>query len=256
MKKHFNFNNFLKNNSPTILTVIGSIGVGITAIMAAKDTVKAVKRLEKEHWYYENGKNYYVKDIPMKTRIKVAGPCYIPTIITGVSTILCICGANRLNKDVQKSLASAYVLLDHTYKEYRDAVKEIYGEDSESNIVQNIVNKKAEELYPTEEDNIETFLDFYTLQLFYSDLHTIQEAEKIANDILRTRGYISLGEVHSLMGEKTTDADNLTGWSIGAGRLYDYDSIKIDVEETASENGTKYYIVDFVDGPTDDFMNM
>lgn len=254
MKKHLNINNFLKSNSPTILTVIGSIGVGITAIMAAKDTVKAVKRLEKEHWYYENGKNYYVKNIPMKTRMKVAGPCYIPTIISGVSTILCICGANHLNKNVQKSLTSAYILMDQSFKEYRNTVKETYGEDSDMNIVQNIVDKKAEETHPSEED--EVFFDFYSLQFFHSDLASVHEAEKIANEVLQTQGYISLRDVHSLMGENVTNTDDVLGWSKMAGKLYDYDSIQIDVQECFKEDGTKYYILDFVDGPTADYMSL
>lgn len=253
MKKQFNINKFLKNNSPTLLTVIGSIGVGITAIMAAKDTVKAVKRLEKEHWYYENGKNYYVKNIPMKTRIKVAGPCYIPTIITAASTIFCICGANRLNKNVQKSLTSAYILLDQSYKEYRNSVKEVYGEDGELSIAQNIANKKAEETHPTEQDD-DAFFDFYSLQFFNSDLSTVRAAEKTANEILHTQGYISLRDVYSLMGESSTKADDLSGWSIGAGRAYDYDSIKIDIQESFKNDGSKYYILDFVNGPTEDYL--
>ena len=255
MKRHFNINNFLKDNSSTILTVVGSIGVGITAIMAAKDTVKAVKRLEKEHWYYENGKNYYIKNIPLKKRIKVAGPCYIPTILTGVSTILCICGVNKLNRNVQKSLTSAYIMLDQSFKDYRKSVNEVYGDDGESNIVKNMVEKKAEELYPTEQDE-DVFLDFHSLQFFNSDLSTISEAEQTANEILQTRGYISLKDIHALMGENTVGTEESLGWSIGAGRMYGYDKIKIDIDEMTREDGGKYYIIDFVDGPTDDYMSL
>ena len=253
MKKQFNINNFVKNNSSTILTVIGSIGVGITAIMAAKDTVKAVKRLEKEHWYYENGEHYYVKNIPMKTKLKVATPCYIPTMITGVSTILCVCGANKLNKNAQKSLASAYILLDKSFKEYRDSVKEVYALEGDRRVVENIISKKAEETHPTDEEDV--FFDFYSLNFFNSDLATVREAEKLANEVLQTQGYISLSDVYSLMGETNNQANDLLGWSMWAGRIYDYDSIKIDVQEMVKEDGSKYYIIDFPDGPTDDYMN-
>lgn len=253
MKRSLKINNFLKHNSPTILTIVGAIGVGITAIFAAKDTVKAVKKLEKEHWYYENGKNYYLKDIPVKTRIKVAGPCYIPTIISGIATVSCICGANYLNKNVQKSLTSAYILLNQTYNEYRNTIKERYGEDDESNLVKAVADKTVEKLYPKEEDD-DVFFDFYSLQFFHSDLATVREAEKLANDILERQGYISLRDVHTLLGESNTQFDDILGWSKWAGKIYDYDSIKIDIQEAVKEDGRKYYILDYVDGPTDDYM--
>lgn len=255
MKNSLKFNKFLKDNSPTILTVVGAIGVGITAIFAAKDTVKAVKKLEKEHWYYENGKNYYLRKIPVKTRIKVAGPCYIPTIISGLATISCICGANHLNKNIQKSLTSAYILLDQSYKEYRNTIREAYGNDAESKLVKTLADKKVEGYYPKEEDD-DVFFDFLSLQFFHSDLATVREAEKLANDILQRQGYISLRDVHTLMGEDATQIDGDLGWSIEAGKLYDYDSIEFNVQEAVKEDGRKYYILDYTDGPSYDYLKV
>lgn len=40
-------NTFLKRHSSTILTVMGAIGVGTTAVIAVKDTPKALKILDK-----------------------------------------------------------------------------------------------------------------------------------------------------------------------------------------------------------------
>ena len=39
---------FIKRNSSTILTCIGAVGVAATAIMAAKDTIKATELVKKK----------------------------------------------------------------------------------------------------------------------------------------------------------------------------------------------------------------
>lgn len=246
---HLKISNFFKNNSSTILTVVGSIGVGVTAIMSARDTIKAHKRIQ-----YERG--YQNKEFNTKEKIKIAAPCYIPTVISGISTILCICGANKINKDIQKSLTGAYLLLDQSYKEYRKSVKEVHGEDGELNVVKNIVNKKAEESHITKEDDVDVFFDFFGLQFFYSRLSTVYEAEKAANELLRTYGYVSMKTVCALFGEDVVATDNLLGWSLAAGREYGYDSIELEVTRMPREDGSEFYIIDFVNRPTEDYLTL
>ena len=241
-------NKFLKKNSSTILTIIGSVGVGITAIMSARDTVKAIKQIDFEQ-------RFRTREFDTKEKIKIAAPCYIPTVVTGLSTVLCVCGANKINKDVQKSLAGAYMLLDRSYKEYRSSVKEIYGKDGDLSVVKNIAGKKVDQIGSVEEED-DIFFDFNSLQFFTSNLSKLREAEKAANEIMRTHGYVSLGTLYYMMGKGSDEYDEMVGWSIGAGKLYDYDHIELDVEETMGKDGTKYYVVDFMDTPTEDFMEV
>ena len=234
-------NNFIRNNSSTILTIIGSIGVGITAVMSARDTIKAMKRIEEE------------KALTKKKKFKLAASCYIPTLISGVSTILCICGANKINKDVQKSLTGAYVLLDRSYKEYRNAVKELHGKDGDLEVIKNIADNRTEELLIKPTDGIMCF-DFLNLQFFKSSLATIKEAEGIANEMLKSQGYVSLATMRRLLGEPDIKDDYALGWSMGAGQLYGYDNIEISAEEARAKDGSTYYVLDFENGPTDDYM--
>ena len=106
---------FFKRNSSTILTCVGALGVVTTSVLAVKATPKALALIEaaKE----EKGEEL----TPVET-VQVAGPVYIPAIVTGVSTIACIFGANALNKRQQAALMSAYALLDSSYKEYKAKV--------------------------------------------------------------------------------------------------------------------------------------
>ena len=117
-----NLNLFLKRNSSTILTVLGSAGVVATAVLSVKAVPKANKLLDEA--YNKKG-----DALTTAEKIKAAWIAYVPAAITGVSTVACIFGINYLSVRNQASLMSAYALLDNTFKDYRGMANEVYGED-------------------------------------------------------------------------------------------------------------------------------
>lgn len=247
MKIKPKINNFFKNNSSTILTVIGSVGVVVTAVMSARDTVKAVKRIN-----YQRG--YQDKEFNTKEKIKIAAPCYIPTVLSGVSTILCVCSANKINKNMQKSLTSAYILLDQSYKEYRNSVKKVFGEEGQSDVVKVMSAEHIDEDNLPVQDGKDKFFDYFSLQIFESSLSRVLEAERAANEMLKGQGYVSLRTLYSLMGQPVLGTDNLLGWSIGAGEEYGYDKVEIETTLMKREDGSIYYILDLASEPTADYL--
>lgn len=76
-------------SSPTILTVVASVGVAATTITAVRATPKAIKMLKEAE--SEKGENLTKLEI-----IRAAGPTYIPSVLLGVSTIACIVGGKRI----------------------------------------------------------------------------------------------------------------------------------------------------------------
>lgn len=98
----------LYRSSPTILTVVASVGVVTTTIMAVRATPKAIKILKEAE--LEKG-----EDLSKLEIIRAAGPIYIPSVLLGVSTIACIFGANALNQKKQASLMSAYAMLNESF---------------------------------------------------------------------------------------------------------------------------------------------
>lgn len=162
-------NTFLKRNSSTIFTTIGAIGVVATAVIAVKDTPKALRILDEAE--QEKG-----EELTVKEKIVTAGPVYIPAIAVGISTIACIFGANTLNKRNQAALMSAYALLDQSYKDYKRKVSDIYGEDADKKIIEEVAK---EELEPrdntddTDDSNVVTIFDGTTMRSFESVLDRI-----------------------------------------------------------------------------------
>lgn len=145
------------SSASTILTCLGAVGVIGTAIFTAKAAPKASLLLQEA----EKEKGEKLTNIE---KVKVAGPVYIPSIVIGASTIICILGSNILNKRYQASLASAYALLDSSYREYKNKVKELYGEDADERVIAEIAKDKSKEI---PEGEI-LFYDHNSLQYFNS----------------------------------------------------------------------------------------
>lgn len=160
----------LCDNSSTILTCVGAIGVIATTAMAIKATPKAIELLKNAE--EEKGEKLTKPEV-----VNIAGPLYIPTALTGVATIACIFGANTLNKRNQAALMSAYALLDNSYKEYMKKAEELYGDEADTQVKEEMAKENYVEgiVIPKEE---ELFFDFKTLQYFHASMDdVIQKVE-------------------------------------------------------------------------------
>ena len=111
MKLDHKIGRSLKKASPTILTCIGAAGVVATAVLAVKATLKADSLIKADSRRNHDGDPYAATKLEA---VKSCWKCYIPAAATGVATIICIFGANTLNKKQQASLASAYALVNRS----------------------------------------------------------------------------------------------------------------------------------------------
>ena len=198
---------FLRRNSPTILTFLGATGVVATSIAAAKATPKAMALLEKTK--EEKG-----KELTKLEMVKVAGPAYIPAVAIGASTIACIFGANALNKKMQASIMSAYALLDTSYKQYKNKVKELYGEDSDRNVKKEIAKDKCKDNDIHINNEKILFFDFYSLRYFESTERLVLKAENRVNELLKLYGRASLNDFYESLGMPTAYTGYELWWNV------------------------------------------
>ena len=140
MKLDHKIGRSLKKASPTILTCIGAAGVVATAVLAVKATPKADSLIKADSRKNHDGDPYAATKLEA---VKSCWKCYIPAAATGVATIICIFGANTLNKKQQASLASAYALVNQSYSDYKHKLKELYGEDAHKKIMESIAAEKS-----------------------------------------------------------------------------------------------------------------
>lgn len=235
---------FLKKNASIILTFAGSAGVIATSVMAVKATPKAITLLE-------NAKEEKGEDLTKLETIKIAGPTYIPTVIMGASTIACIFGANALSQRQQAALMSAYVLLDNSYKDYKNKVKELYGEDSDVRIKEKISKDKYnEDPYPIE-DGKQLFYDEFSQRHFEATTEEVLRAEHEINRMLAVHYGVYLNEFYELLGLERTDYGDYLGWSTGElVETYLYNWIDFHHQKVIMEDGMECTIISMCTEPT------
>ena len=224
---------FIKQNASTILTCIGATGVVATAVMVAKETPKALSLLE-------DAKEKKGEELTKWEKVKIAGPVYIPSMIIGAATIACICGSNIISKRQQATLATAYALLDNSYKEYKKKVDEVYGAEAGKHIREEIAKDKYENDIISL-DNEELFYDFYSGRYFESTKETVIQAQYETNRALIVNNSVSLNEYYKILGlERKAEYESL-GWSCSQiEEMYGHTWIEFDHEETTIDEGSDY----------------
>lgn len=224
---------FLKANSPTLLTIIGSSGVIITSILAVKATPKALKLIEK-------AKEEKEKELTNYEIIQIAWKPYIPAFISCFTTILCIAGANYLNIKKQRNLVSAYMLLDNAFKEYRHKVRDNYGEEIDEEFGKDLVKKQLED-----SDNIykETlFFEFNSMRFFEANIHKVLEAECKAKIQFEKYEHLSLNDYYAYLGISPSPYGDALGWSKYQMKTEEHtDELEFNYERVVMTNGIVCY---------------
>lgn len=234
---------FIKNNASTILTCVGGVGVIATSVLTAKAAPKASKLLDEAK--EEKGEKLTVLET-----VRVAGPVYIPAIVTGVATITCIFGANALNKRQQASLMSAYALLDQSYKEYKAKVKELYGEEADIKVRTEIANDHFEADKYEEEDGKLLFYDEYSQTYFNATMEDVLKAELKFNRDFQYHGIVVLNELYDLLKLPTTEFGDYLGWSTcWLQEVQWYPFIEFYHRKVELEDGMECYILEILTEP-------
>ena len=184
--------------SSTLLSCIGAVGVIGTAVSAAKATPK----------FIDICKDLETDAKPEKIEyLKAACKCYIPSALIGLSTIACIFGANGLNRRQQASLASAYMLVDNAYKEYKKKAKELYGKDSDIRIRKEIAEENLEEL-----GDVLLFYDEYSGRYFERTMLEVLDAEYYLNRQFALEGQTTLNGFYHLLNLPLIEGGDVVGW--------------------------------------------
>lgn len=249
----------IKRNSPTILTFVGVAGVITTSILSVKSTPKALELLEKAET--EKG-----EELTKIEKVKVAGKCYIPAVIVGVSTIACIFGANILNKKSQASLASAYALIENSYREYRKKVEELYGDGTDCNIRNSIAidkrkvheeqNDKMEEY---DSDDKVTFFDEFSGRFFDKTMAEVIQAEYDLNKKFISSGEATINDFYKLLGLAPISGGDNIGWSQYAGNAFykyawvDFVHFFVEAEDKDDPDYHEFYRIATPFLPTSDY---
>lgn len=240
-----------QDKGASILTGLGVVGVFSTAVMAAKDTPKALEILkEKEDYKVEK----YGHKLTKTEKALALIPLYLPTILMGTATAGCILGANHINKQNQAALIAAYTYLDSSYKEYQHKVKEIFGEEAEKRVREEL--EKDRYLHETfgSVDDKRLFYDEYSHRYFEMSLFEFQRNIYEINRIYNHIGELSLNDFYEFFKLDSTELGDKLGWNSAKDwECYNFSWIEAHLVEIETPDNLQAFGIAFNIAPSDDW---
>ena len=234
---------FFKKNGATMLTIVGGVGVVATTVMAVKATPKALDILAQAE--KEKGEKLTKTEVVLN-----AAPVYIPTAVMGATSIICIFGANMLNKKQQASLASAYAMLDNSYKRYRAKVVDMLGQDGEEEIKNEIAKDKYAGDDISVDNDKQLFYDEYSQRYFEATAYRVQKAEYEVNREINTMGYSLLNDFYEELGLDPVEGGDVLGWSEGGNfARYWQGWVDFSHRKVTMDDGLECWIISYFQEP-------
>lgn len=275
-----------KKHSPEILAVVGVVGVVTSTVLACKATTKietiiddhkeimtAIREQEIGEEYSEEDRKKDTVITYTKTAVNLA-KLYAPAVGLGVISLGCLLASNKILRKRNAALGAALIAADKAFSEYRDRVKERFGEDVERQIRLGLREEEVEKTVTDAKGKEKTVKEKVTTSVLgemgYKKYFTRANGnwgggnkdhvryfanvrQEEANKELRAKGFLTLNEVYRMLGFEETKAGMVVGW------IYDPDHpngdnyVEIDVEKVNIPGDTgrlePAYIFDFnVDG--------
>ena len=237
----------LTHYSPEILTGVGIAGMITSTVLAVKATPKAIRLID------EKKKELDTDKLTVAETAKTTWKCYIPPVVTGITSAACLIGASSVHLKRNAALATAYKLSETALTEYRDKLPEVVGE-KKAQAVRDAVAKERVESHPVESSTIihtgngkTPCLDFWTDRYFETDIDAIHKAVNETNALMLSEGYVSLNEFYYNLGIDSAGCGDVIGWSYNRTGL-----IKLNLSSQLS-NGTPVMVIDFDTAPYYEF---
>lgn len=252
-----NMQHTLGKYSPQILTGIGVAGMITTVVLAVKATPKALELIEDKKEELDAGK------LTVVDTIKTAWKPYVPAVVTGVLSTVCIIGGNAVGTRRTAALAAAYKISETALHEYKDAVVETIGEEKAKEVKEKVAQNKLDKNPVVEKQiivtNKGTFLCYDSLsgRYFQSDMETIRKAQNDINDYLFSEDYASLNMFYDFLGLEHTRLGAELGWKIDSGTLQiEFDSTLASDKSQGIAPGTPCLVLDYNVAPKYEFDKM
>lgn len=233
---------WLVKYAPEVLTG-ASVGLSVAAVvltvpatmkaedLIARERLKLWVEMEKKH---DDGAIVVpdipddVTDVPELTKletVKLCWTCYIPTALALGGSITCAILSNRISATRIAALATAYGLSEKKLKEYQGKVKELFGEEKEKQ-VHDEMNKDSAAMVPINQETMMPLyyprfagdylcMDAVTGRYFRSTQEKLRRAFLDLDKRLLVENRISLNEFFDDIGLPECEMGNILGWMCG-----------------------------------------
>ena len=172
------------NNLPTILTGVGVAGIGLTAFLAGRGSLKAEHLLEEKYGTTE--------DLGFVQKVKDTYVCYLPALGVGLASAACIIGAHKMDMAEIAKITAVATTAEKALVENREKVEEVFGEKGLRKVDEAIneahaskyVTTDFKDVYDTGAGHVLCCEGYLTGRLFYADPPYIHRTVNKFNELL------------------------------------------------------------------------
>lgn len=239
----------VRKNSPTILVVAGVVGLGVTAVLAAKATPRA-SVVVNEH----KAQRVQIGDVPKKNTVSKEArkdvqvqvlelyyntgleltKVYGPTLVVGTLSACSVLYGHKILQGRHVATLTAYSGLTEQFAAYRGRVRQTLGEKAEREIFNGAHGEYVEDpnhpgeykLQPVYPDgdltptSTQVWFDdknaYYKLDPEINKMH-LNAVQEHMNQKLNVYGHVFLNEVKDALALPRTADGQMLGWVYGAG---------------------------------------
>lgn len=207
------------DNSPVICTAIGVVGTVVTAVLTHQAALKADDILDADANHQLASTGSYNPPKPMQ-HIKLVWPVYIPPVLAGATTIICIVASNKISNRRAAAIAAAYTISERAFAEYKEKVVEKIGEKKEKNVRDEVAQDRVNRTSKNDREVVilgngdVLFWDSLTGRYFNSNVEAIRKAVNDINFQIRNDNYASLSDFFNKIGLPTTSLSEELGWNL------------------------------------------
>lgn len=232
-------------NAPTILMIAGVAGVVGAGVLVGKSTLKLAKVLDESKntidsiiknrdddavAYNEEDATSDLKTVKVNVVVDVI-KLYTPAVILGGVSIACMIQSHNILRKRNLALAAAFTTASESFKKYRKAVVDKYGERTDYELKHGIRTEKVAVTETdengktkTKKETIDVIDGYSDYARFYDDgctgwdkdaeynLMFLKAQQQYANDKLIAKGYLFLNEVYDMLGIPQSKEGQIVGW--------------------------------------------
>lgn len=211
---------FVTDHAPAILTAMGVAGLISTAVLTARATAQAKDLL------YVHEPDMYEHEIEKKAlltpreKVELTWHLYVPAVIIGSVSALCIIGSHTINVKRQAALMGLYSLADRALTEYQNKAIEVVGE-GKAKAIEDLYAQHEVDHHPRQgQEPIKTghgehlCFDIATERYFTSSVERIKQTVYAIQEELRTTDtHITVNEFYRRIGLPPVVLGDDTGWT-------------------------------------------
>lgn len=195
------------DNSPTILTAVGVVGIVATGVFSYKAAYK--QGVKDSTAGVPEDKLKYVKE-NWSGHVLPAG--------VGALSICAVVGANRISTSRALALGAAYALSTEKYSDYKDKIEEKFSKKKLDEVQTEIAQEGVDKNPPSNQviflgSGEVLFKDSWSGRYFMSDMESIRKAVNDANFEIRNGSYCSLTSFYHMIGLSATFDSDEIGWN-------------------------------------------